>query len=147
MKLISTNKKSIKIIFIISSIFFLWISTFGLVFHIEEMQLEGNQSNCLFDDGTSGCAMNFSEHINIWNEIFTIVPQNILEMINILILSILLATTFIFWKKYRHISAKFILSRFRLYIKWHPHINLFNYLKEIFSRGILNTKIYETVII
>lgn len=125
----------------------LWIGTFGLLYHMDEMKIEGAKSNCLFGGEADGCAMNFSEHITIWHEMFTLIPQNILGFTSTIILFIALALTSVFWKNYFYIFSQEIALKFKLYIKEHPQINLFNYLREIFSKGILNTKKYKLVTI
>lgn len=146
MNSIFNNKKLGGIMLIISAIFFLWISTFGLVYHMNEMKAGVADNSCLFSISSNGeCAMNLSEHITLWQEMITGLPQNIVGLINALILVILLAITIIFWQNSLSLFSRRISSRYRLYIKQHPQINLFNYLGEVFSSGILNTKIYETI--
>lgn len=147
MNSILNNKKFGKVMLIISAIFFLWISIFGLVYHINEMSVGTEKSSCLFSGQTEGCAMNFSEHITIWHGMTTTIPQNIMEIISILIMSLVFVTAFILWQNYFYTLSKRIFSRFKLYIRQHPQINLFNYFKEVFSSGILNTKIYKVATI
>lgn len=142
-----TNKNLPKIMLAISMIVLLWIGTFGLLYHIDGMNLEGNKSSCLFGSQKKECVMNFSEHINIWQEMFTLIPQNILEFTNTLILFMTLGLIFIFWKNYFYIFYEEIILKFSLYLREHPQIKLFNHLGEIFSSGILNTKIYKTATI
>ena len=146
MNFVSKNKKVWKIALILTAISLLWISTFGLVYHMNEMKTEVANNSCLFNTSSNGgCAMNFSEHITLWQGMTTSLPQNTIELMNALILIILLATAIIFWHNSLFEFSRRITSRFKLYIKQHPQINLFNYLLEVFSRGILNTKIYEIV--
>jgi len=138
------NKKFGGILLIISAIFFLWISNFGLVYHMNEMSSKVASNICLFSTSSSGgCAMNFSEHIAFWQEMTLSLPQNIIDAISALLLMIALVAVAIFYKDYIFEFFKNITFQFRLYIKEHPQINLFNYLKEVFSSGILNTKIYK----
>lgn len=148
MNSIFTNKKLEKIMLIISAIFFLWISTFGLAYHMNEMKTGVADNSCLFSTSSNGgCAMNLSEHITLWKEMITGLPQNIVGLINALILVILLAITIIFWHNFLSLLSRRIASQFKLYIKQHPQIKLFNYLGEVFSSGILNTKKYKLAII
>jgi len=148
MNFILKNNKIWKIVLTLTAIFFLWVSTFGLLYHMDEMKSEIEKNACLFSfSSNEGCAMNFSEHIILWQGMITSLPQNTVELIDVLILIILLAITILFWHNSLSLLFRRIASRFRLYIREHPQINLFNYLGEMFSRGILNTKIYETVTI
>ena len=141
------NNKVLKIIIAGAIISFLWINIFGLVYYMNEMRVGAKNSNCLFSGQTKECTMNFSEHVNIWHEMFTILPQNIFGFTSTLILFIILALTFIFWRNYFYIFSQRIYYRYKLYLKQHPQINLFNYLEEVFSSGILNKKIYKLAII
>lgn len=143
MNFILNNRKLGWIMLFISIISLLWINTFGLNYHMNEMRIDKNNNNCLFNSQTSGCTMSFSEHASIWHEMFTILPQNILEFITTLVLFIIFTLTFIFWRNYFYIFYRQIALKFKLYKREHPQINLFSYFKEVFSSGILNTKIYK----
>lgn len=143
MSFVLKNKKVWKITFILTAIFLLWISTFGLLYHTNEMKIEGVKSDCLFSGQVEGCAMNFSEHITLWQKTIASLPQNTARLINSFILVILLVVAIVFWQNSFSLFSRRIASRFKLYIKQHPQINLFNYLGEVFSSGILNTKKYK----
>lgn len=143
MSLTLKNKKLPKIILITTVIYFLLVNTFGLLYHMSEMKIEEVKSNCLFSDQTNGCDMNFSEHITLWQGMTLSLPQNTIEITDALLLLVTLALAFTFYRNYILEFSRRISSRFRLYIKQHPQINLFNYLKEVFSSGILNKKIYK----
>ena len=145
MKLISYNKILLKTLFMIASVMFLWFSAFGLMYHMNLMKSESNSVNgCLFNGEVDVCVMNFSEHIALWQSMITSLPQQVGGILSLLLLIVLsiIVTNF----RYSHpheLLIKNISSRWRLYIKQHPHIHLFNFLREAFSRGILNTKIYS----
>lgn len=141
MNLVFTNNKFGKSLLIISAILFLWISTFGLLYHMNEMGVEKN--SCLFSSSDKDCAMTFSEHITIWQGMTLSLPQNITGTLGALLLLVALALVSIFWRNSLYLFSPHIFSRFKLYIKQHPQINLFNYLGEVFSSGILNTKKYK----
>jgi hypothetical protein len=143
MNSIFKNNKIFKIILAGAVISFLWISTFGLLYHMNEMRIEGTKSNCIFGGESNGCAMNFSDHINIWHEIFTIIPNDIVGLVNSILLAILLITLVVFSKDYFYIFSRCIYCQYKLYLKQHPQIKLFNYLEDVFSSGILNTKKYK----
>ena len=90
--------------------------------------------------------MNFSEHIAFWQEMLTILPQNA-ELLGLLILIALMVVAISFWRNHLSLFFKLVASRWKLYLKQHPQIRLFNKLLEAFSRGILNSKIYAPAII
>ena len=132
-----------KILLIISAMFFIWISTLGLLYHMDEMNMESTKNSCLFGDSTESCAMTFTEHVTLWQGMTTTLPQNILGIMGALLAMVTLALVFTFYRNYLFEFTRRISSRFRLYIKQNPQINLFNYLGEVFSSGILNTKKYK----
>jgi len=140
------NKKFGKIALILTAISFLWLSTFGLFNHMSEMKPDTTMGGCLFDGQTEVCAMNFSEHIALWQRMLTSLPQNT-GLIDLLILSITFIATIAFWRNPLFEFFERVVSRLRLYIKQHSQIYLFYYLLEAFSKGILNPKIYESAII
>lgn len=143
MNSILKNNKFFKIILAGAVISFLWISTFGLLYHMNEMRLEGAKSNCIFSGESNGCAMNFTDHINIWHEIFIVIPNDMVGLVNFILLAILLMTLVVLSKDYFYIFSRRIYCRYKLYIKQHREIKLFNFLAETFSSGILNTKKYK----
>jgi len=143
MNLTANNKKFGKILLIISAVFFLWISSFGLMYHMNEMKLESTQNSCLFSGTEESCAMTFTEHVALWQGMTTSLPQGVLGVMSALLLMVALALVFTFYRNYLFEFTRQISSRYRLYIKQHPQINLFNYLGEVFSSGILNTKKYK----
>lgn len=130
--------------FLIITAAILWFGTFGLLYHMNDMEADGHVSGCLFDGPTEVCAMNYSEHIATWQNMFTSLPQNI-SLINLLVLTVLSIALLISWRNILKLFES-ITSRWRLYIKLYPQINFFNFLREAFSQGILNPKIYERAI-
>ena len=141
MNLALANKKFLKILFALTAISFLWFATFGLFNHISEMKPDmAGGSGCLFNGQTEVCAMNFLEHIALWQGMFTILPQNT-GLLDLLILAFVLIAVVAFWNPLTEFS-ELVASRWRLYIKQNPQIRLFNPLIEEFSQGILNPKIY-----
>jgi len=137
------NNKFVKILLIISAIFFLWVSSFGLIYHMNQMGMDGSKNGCIFSSPSDSCVMNFSEHITFWQGLTISLSQDMVGVMSIILMLAIIATALIFYSKELLLSSLRIFSRFKLYIKQHPQINLFNYLKEVFSSGILNKKIYE----
>lgn len=144
MEFISSNKKFIKITFALIAVSFVWFGTFSLLLHMNQMEQYFQMSDCLFDQAEV-CGMSISEHLSSWQSAFTTLPQNI-YLINLLVLTLLSVLIVAFWRNSLFEFFDHIASRFELYIKQHPQINLFNFLREAFSQGILNSKIYGRVI-
>ncbi len=143
MNFIFKNKNFGKVLLIISAVFFLWISSFGLLYDMNQMGVDGSKNSCIFSVSSDSCAMNISEHITLWQGMTLSLPQNIIGIVGALLLLVTLALVSTFWRNSLYLFSPHIFSRFKLYIKQHPQMKLFNYLKEIFSSGILNKKIYK----
>src|SRR3989344_5765348 len=142
MSLISANKTFRETVLTLTAIFFLWTVTFGLFHHVGEMKPDGTMSGCLFSEQMEVCTMNFSEHIALWQSMVRSLPQfaqllDLLLVVSIALVALRQGSLFVLSRR--------ITSRLRLYIKAHPHIRLFNFFREMFSRGILNSKIYSLV--
>ena len=146
MAFISANKSSVRIIFALTAVAFLWIGVFGLLHHMNEMKADSTAGGCLLNGQLEVCTMNFSEHIILWQKMFTILPRET-KLLSLFVLVILFAALIVFWQNFLREFSRRISSRWKLYARQHPQINLFNFLKEEFSRGILNPKIYESIIV
>ena len=146
MNLTLVNKKLGEIMLVLTVILFLWVSIFGLLSHMNVMKMEGATDGCLFGltGETQVCPMNLSEHLSIWKEMFTSLPQNI-GLLGLLILAVVFIIIFTISKKFLFELYLRAAHRLKLYIKQNPQINIFNYLREVFSSGILNPKIYTLV--
>lgn len=145
MEFISLNKKFIKITFALIAVSFVWFGTFGLLYHMDEMKQDGQMEGCLFDGQSEICTMNFSEHLSSWQSVFTSLPPNtvLLSLLALAMFSVLITA---FWRDSLFEFFDRIASRSKLYIKQHPQINFFDSLREAFSQGILNPKIYSLII-
>jgi len=120
---------------------FITVSFFSISMGME-MRGDGTMSGCLFDRKAEICSMNLVEHLSRWRGMFTAICAKA----NLLIQFLLLAFAFVIFAfalgphlplLFNHHS-----SRWRLYIKQNPQLLLFDYLREAFSQGILNPKIY-----
>lgn len=132
-----------KTIFAIVAAAFLLFSLFGVVISIGSMKInsDGVMTHCLLMNHTPMYPMSFTEHINLWQTMFSSLLPSV-SLMNILILALSLVLTQAF-NNLSILSLEFLLIQYRIYLKQHPHISLFNFLKEAFSQGILNPKIYE----
>lgn len=126
---------------------FVTLSILGLG-HMNGMETnkDGNMEGCIFTGKTMLCKMDVVEHISLWQSIFTAMPQ---ENLTLFALLILLAVVIFITKNIFAPSRLFRseTSTDRLYLKERPDFSFFNPLKEAFSQGILNPKIYEFAIL
>ncbi len=107
-----------------------------------EKQADGKMGGCLFSGKAEICTMTFSEHFAHWQAMFTTVaPQKALALALLLLLAVVFVAVGIF-KRNLLLLFSYHVTRWRLYIKQNPNLSLFNPLREAFSQGILNPKIY-----
>ena len=139
------SNKTTKIVSLLIAVVFLWIGIFGLSYHIDAMKTGIMVDGCLFNGQTEVCAMSFPEHIAVWQGMLTTLPREI-SLFGLLVLTVFFVAT-IFLRNSLLEFYECITTRLRLYIRLHSQISIFDYLKEAFSGGILNTKIYKSVII
>ncbi|MBI2075099.1 MAG: hypothetical protein HYT82_00330 [Candidatus Harrisonbacteria bacterium] len=126
---------------------FLAVGIFGMSYASDmNMKGDGTMSGCLFDGRAEICPMTFAEHLSHWQGMFTAIPQkaNLFVMLLALIL-VVGALAFFILKQHQLLLLKYFLDRWRLYLKQNPHILSFHHLREAFSQGILNPKIYASV--
>lgn len=118
---------------------FLFLFSWGAVtMPIDEM---GNMFNCPFlITSSSICTMTFSEHLSLWRSMFIAALDNdagILAALGLIILAVSLAL------RYLEADQDEKLAAYKFYIHEHQESSAFNKLIELFSRGILNPKIYS----
>lgn len=136
------NKKFANIVFMVITISLLWFGTFGLMYHVDEMRQDSQMGGCLFDGQSEICTMNFSEHLSSWQSAFTSLPPNTM-LLSLLALATFLLSIMAFWRDPLFEFYERSVYRWKLYIKQNPQINFFDSLREAFSQGILNPKIYN----
>lgn len=138
-----TSKKLAVPLLVLGFFAFITLSVFGLG-HMSGMEAnkDGNMEGCIFTGKTMLCKMGIVEHISLWQGMFTAMPQKGVTLLALLIL--LVAVIFVTKNILAppRLSNGEVLTR-RLYLKEHLDLPLFNPLKEAFSQGILNPKIYE----
>ena len=128
-------KNSIKLTVIICTI---WILIFG--FFQLEFGLTSNKSeaDCPFSAHSEAmCQMNPMEHIQEWQNAFTVLPTKNIVSVFLFILAFILIGRFVFHNRFlvqrpSFLFLKNIINSFRI----------FNPLKDAFSNGILNPKIF-----
>ena len=104
------------------------------------MDMDGRMINCPFMNGSSSfCQMSVSEHINQWQQFFTVTREKSLLLFLSSLLSFLSITVLAITKK---ADGKLEHQRFRNYCYRHkPEIKLFDNFALAFSRGIIHPKI------
>lgn len=104
--------------------------TFGLVFSM--VINSGGMENCLFGVGETMCPMGLVEHLSLWQ---TMIAVNLVKLITVL--------GFLLFVFYLAIFEDAIKEDFgyRKYAQQKPDIPLFDFLKQLFSQGILKPKL------
>lgn len=133
-------KRALTIVTIFS---FISIAVFGLGY-LNEMKFneDGEMSGCIFTGKTVFCKMGIIEHISLWQGMFKAVPQ---ENLVLFVLLAFLATAVFAIKNifvYPRLFGNDISTKQILLIK-RRNLSLSHSLKEAFSQGIINPKIYE----
>lgn len=145
MKSVATkNILNFLLIFGISA--FLAVGVFGMSHLSNDMEMNdnGTMSGCLFDGRAEICPMTITEHLSRWQGMFTAIPQKAdLLILLFAIISAVGVLAFSILKQNQLLLLKYFSDRWRLYLKQNPHLSLFDHLREAFSRGILNPKIYN----
>ncbi len=131
-----------KIIIGIASISLLWIMFFGLSKFGMGMDMDGTMVNCPFGGHSmSICKMNPMEHIQEWQSMFTTLPaKDALSSLLTILLALLALLGLSFFKKFSLHDQPWpevYINPFYL-----RRSQIFNPLKEAFSNGILNPKIF-----
>ncbi len=122
---------------------FVSISFFG-VSHLLGMKMNssGEMSGCLFSGKAEICTMTFLAHLLRWREMFiATIHQNALAFALLILFSVVFVVVAIFKRKL-FLLFSYYAAYWRLYIKQNQNFSLFNPLREAFSQGILNPKIY-----
>jgi len=127
--------KTIKI-FLVLSVF--WMLLFGL-FAVGGDVADPTQKCPFSNHSMVICQMNPTEHIQEWQSTFTMLPtQNILSLLFALF-ALLAISKLKFWNRFSIPEPPLVISSSRLSL---ISFQIFNPLKELFSSGILNPKIF-----
>jgi hypothetical protein len=109
-----------------------------------EMKDDGTMSGCMFDGQAEICPMTFAEHLSGWQNMFTVIPQK--STVFIQLLALIAAFVIIAFALRRHLLLSlfsYFSERWKFYIRDNPNLPLFDHLRQLFSQGILNPKIYN----
>ena len=135
------NIKKVNLVLAVVSIFVLTsVILFGVSYSMV-MKSDGTMTNCLFTKIEGICLMTFSEHFNLWQNIFVFdIPKTMTISLSFLVIFLGLAFTYITYNKLNDFTKN--IASPKLYQKQKNPLLFFDYLKEAFSQGILNPKIY-----
>lgn len=117
---------------------FLFVGTFGMSHMSMSMDASGNMTDCPFDSGVSLCAMDLFGMIYASQNVLTGLFQQ-KELISLLtLLAVFLYALGIFYKPFS--PPKLYLAR-NYYLN-KDFVSQENSIKELFSDGILNSKLF-----
>ncbi len=123
-------------VFVTAAVFGIW-HTFGM-----QMNSQGKMNGCPFMGQTGICTMTFAQHLTRWQNMFASTPAKAMILSFVLLAIGLLILGSVFLKKHFIWALERMAALQKLYLVHHPHLSLFNSLREAFSQGILNPKIY-----
>lgn len=112
--------------------------SFGSIMGMETDK-QGQMPACPFSMATSICTMTFTGHLNLWQSMFTANLNNntgMLAVLGLIILAVSLALKYLEKDRGKELLA------YKFYTYEHQKSSTFYKLIELFSRGILNPKIY-----
>lgn len=113
--------------------------------HFSMLQDErGNMGDCPFmDHDATICQMTIIAHIQAWQMMITAIPQKIIGSLAMLLLfSAIMACTALIAYLYRRLLILALCALFKLSIQRYQYLSFLHHLKEAFSQGILNPRIY-----
>ena len=141
---IVASKKFARFLLVFALIAFLLVAFFGISQSMGMgKQNNGKMDGCIFTGKVEICTMTFSEHISHWQSLFTATtPQNSLALVLLILLAVVFVVIAIF-KRNLLLLFNYYTARWRFYVRNNPELSLFDPIKEAFSQGILNPKIYE----
>ncbi len=118
-----------------------WIFLFGLSQMSMDMSMMNGKANCPFSGHSIViCQLNPMEHIQEWQSMFTTLPAKDTLSILSVILSLLVLLAL------RFLNTPYLFKKPRIEKYVNPfylnRVPIFNPLKEAFSRGILNPKLF-----
>ena len=100
---------------------------------------EMKMNDCMENAPHSACAMDMDDHTEGWQVVVTsLLAQNVFD---VFIAALLFVALSFILSRLKVVDSQ-IDSHFSLYTKAHPNIRLYNYLPQLFSRGILQPQLY-----
>lgn len=130
--------KIIKVPLILYTFYVLLFGAFQINMDMNSMD---DKANCPFGSHSMAiCQMNPMEHIEEWQSMFTMLPtKNALSLVFILF-TFLILSKLKFWNKFSVYDLPVLFVKVRLVIS--NSFRIFDPIREAFSGGILNPKIF-----
>lgn len=141
MKKVTPNIKiSLVVMIILAALlgsFFVFLFTdFGMM-----MNPDGSMGDCPFNPDGSICTMNFREHMNIWQTMFTAVPQK-MTIASFILLALWFSFAALIFKNFLLKYSRLLFYDYRLYIKQYSYISLVDPVKRAIYKGRITPKIF-----
>lgn len=119
----------------------LWTMLFGMSQMSANMSTMDSKANCLFGGHSMAiCQMNPMEHIQEWQSMFTMLPAQNTLLLLFALFAFLAISKLRFWSRFSIPEPPLLLSRNQHAVT--HSFRIFDPLKEAFSSGILNPKIF-----
>lgn len=129
-----------KILSSIISLLTLIVLLFGLSYFGMGRHLTTQVIGCPFTPGNNAiCQMTPMEHIQAWESMFTTLPSDVNFSLLSIIASFLVLLSLVNFRK-NYLPSNLHLARYR--ISYVSNLSIPDPLKESFSRGILNSKVF-----
>ena len=125
-----------KFLILVSAISLVSVFAFG-PFVGMKMNSNGEMDGCPFSMSAI-CPMGLFEHIGNWQSLFMVTIQKMITLLSFIAFALILLTRY----RNSHKPPDIATQTHSLYWYHNPEIRIFNYLKEMFSQGILNPRIY-----
>lgn len=136
-----------RFLLMVGLIVFLWMAFFGAPHSVMgmEQKSDGAMGACIFDGKAETCTMSISQHLSSWQGLFTApAPEKTQALLALLALIGIIFTAVLALRRHFALQMNHSAHRWRAYVKQSSLLAIFNPLREAFSRGILNPKIYRS---
>lgn len=123
---------------------FVTVLTLGLNMGMQHSMGEAPKINCIFD-AVDGCDMTLNEHLSYWQQVFT---ANIFDLRVELVLLASLLFTFVFAAFFGRVFEFLRLWKLKpmlFYERRNLALELFDPILQLFSAGVLQPKVYQSI--
>lgn len=126
-------------IVLFSVIVFLAIGFMCLGMHHERAMHNDVNIGSSFKIESSCCSNSISEHIQSWRSASLAVPSQVKNLLSLVLLGFVMLSIMVRGFRIRSVFD-YRFNQLQLYTKAFPDHSIFNFLKFVFARGILNSK-------
>ena len=113
----------------------------GVIDHGNNMNKMGSSMTTTLSTGSlqQCCNANTLNHFDLWKNSILPFSYNIKNLLTLFAFSLIISSVYLLFLYNFELT---FLSSWKFYIKNHPDLTTFDYLKLAFTRGILNPKLY-----